>query len=210
MRIISLVVGQLQTNCYLVSDETSNQVLVIDPGDDAQLILQAIQEEKLKPTALVATHGHFDHIMAVLELQLALAVPFYVHKKDEFLVQRVCSTAQHFVGIDPGPAPKIDGFLDPATPVQVGRSKLQILETPGHTPGGVSLYSQKEAIIFVGDTLFASGGVGRTDYKYATLEDLQVSIGKLLALPGKTLVYPGHGSETTIGAEKQFHELGEK
>jgi glyoxylase-like metal-dependent hydrolase (beta-lactamase superfamily II) len=183
---------------------------VIDPGDDAQLILQAIQEEKLKPTALVATHGHFDHIMAVLELQLALAVPFYVHKKDEFLVQRVRSTAKHFVGTDPGPAPKIDGFLDPATPVQVGRSKLQILETPGHTPGGVSLYSQKEAIIFVGDTLFASGGVGRTDYKYATLEDLQVSIGKLLALPGKTLVYPGHGSETTIGAEKQFHELGEK
>lgn len=199
MRVISLVVGQLQTNCYVVSDEISGDCLVIDPGDDAQLILQTIQEETLKPKALAATHGHFDHIMAVLELQLALAIPFYVHGKDQFLVKRLRSTARHFVGTDPGPAPRIDGFLDPATPLQVGRSKLQILETPGHTPGGVSLYSLRENIAFVGDTLFAQGGVGRTDYAYANEVKLHQSLAKLSRLPKETKVYPGHGEAFSLG-----------
>ena len=208
--IVSLSVGQLQTNCHLVLDEVSGDCIVVDPGDDGQLILQKIQDEKAKPVALIATHGHFDHLMAVLELQLALDVPFLIHRKDEFLVKRLRQTAKHFVGTDPGPAPKVDEFLDPSKHLKFGNTQLQIIETPGHTPGGVSLYSQKEAVIFVGDTLFANGGVGRTDHAYASLEDLQESIGKLLTLPGKTLVYPGHGPETTIGAERQFHELGEK
>lgn len=210
MLITPLTVGQLQTNCYLVADRKTGKGIVIDPGDDAQLALQTIQDKNLKPVALVATHGHFDHLMAVLELQLALNIPFFIHQKDEFLVKRLRQTAQHFVGTDPGPAPKVDKFLDPANHLKFGKTQLQIIETPGHTPGGISLYSPKEAAIFVGDMLFADGGIGRTDYGYASLDDLQESIGKLLTLPGKTIVYPGHGPETTIGAERQFHELGEK
>ena len=206
MLIFPLVVGQLQTNCYLVGDETTKQGLVVDPGDDTDLILQKLQEEQLEPQALVATHGHFDHIMAVLELQLALGIPFWVHQKDEFLVKRMRSTAQHFVGTDPGPAPKIDGFLDSAKPLKIGKTRLQIIETPGHTPGGVSFYSLKEKVIFVGDTFFADGSVGRTDYSYASPKDLQASLDKLLKLPGKTAVYPGHGPETTIAQERFFHQ----
>ncbi|OGD62762.1 hypothetical protein A2160_04830 [Candidatus Beckwithbacteria bacterium RBG_13_42_9] len=199
MKIISLVVGQLQTNCFLAVDQETDEALIIDSGDDAELIIQKIQDERIKPVGIVATHGHFDHCLAVLELRLAFSIPFYLHQNDLALLKRMSSSARHFLGIEVGPAPKVDRFIKAGDNLSFGKESFEVIETFGHTPGSISLYSQPNKVIFVGDTIFADGGVGRTDFSYSNEADLNKSIKKLLKLPAETLVYTGHGEETTIG-----------
>ncbi len=197
MKIEKLVVGQLQTNCYLVWDEESKEAVVIDPGDDADYILNKIRDLDLKLKYILATHGHFDHILAVNEFKLALKIPFLLHKKDLFLLGRMRQSARHFTGADVGPASKVDKFLKDGKEVKFGKQKFKIIETPGHSPGGVVLYNKDRGVLFSGDTIFR-GSVGRTDFSYASEEDLQRSIKKLLKLPDKTRILPGHGPETSI------------
>ena len=206
MEIFKISVGQLQTNCFLASDDKTDEGIIIDPGDDADLIIQKIQEEKIRPKMVAATHGHFDHIMAVNELKLAFKIPFLLSRKDLFLVKRVRSSAKHFCGIDPGPPPQVDGFLKEGDKLVFGKEVLKILETGGHTPGGISLYSKKDKIVFVGDTLFANGDVGRTDYSYGESHVLENSLKRILDLPEETIVYPGHGEETRVKKEKRYHQ----
>lgn len=203
MEIITLIVGQMQTNCYLVHDQ-SPDTLIVDPGDDADYIERIISDNKLKPSKIVATHGHFDHIMAVTELQLAYSIPFKIHKSDEFLVKNMQSSAQHFLGIVTDPPPIIDEYLNPVSGIVVGKHKIQIIETPGHTPGSICLYSKKEKILFTGDLLFADGGVGRTDFSYSSPEDLHNSLQKIFKLPGETQILPGHGPASQLDLEKKY------
>jgi hydroxyacylglutathione hydrolase len=198
----SLSVGQLQTNCYLLSNPESNKGVIIDPGDDADYIQRLIQDEGFQPQQIIATHGHFDHLMAAYELQHAYNLPFIIHPKDKFLVKRMSQTAHHFLGIIPGPPPRIDSYLKPNQKINLAGLSFQIIPTPGHTPGSVSLYHQKHKLLFVGDLLFAGGAVGRTDFSYSNPQDLNRSIKKILQLPGQTQVYPGHGLPTTIAKEK--------
>ncbi len=193
-----LVVGQLQSNCYLVFDEKSNQATIIDPADDADYIIRILSDLDLKPTKIIATHGHYDHILAVTELKLAYNIPFLMHKKDKFLLSRMETSAFHFSKFKTDPAPKIDKYLKEGDRLKIGNYKLEILYTPGHTPGSISLYSNELGGVFAGDVIFAGGGVGRTDFKYANHNDLEESIKKLLKLPKDTIVYSGHGQETTI------------
>lgn len=204
MKIETLVVGQLAANCYLAVCEETGSLAIIDPGDDGEFIVQKILGLKLKPEFIVATHGHFDHILAATELKLAFRIPFYLHQKDLSILKRTQQTAEYFLGISVDPPPKVDKFIKEGDILRFGKEKLAVMETPGHTPGGICLYSNLGGVLFSGDTLFASGGIGRTDLDGSSLKDLINSIKtKLFILPEETLVYPGHGEEATIELAKR-------
>ncbi|MFC1727484.1 MBL fold metallo-hydrolase [Patescibacteria group bacterium] len=211
MKIEKLIVGQLQANCYLVWDESSQEGIIIDPGDSPDFILNKIRDLGIRPKMIVATHGHFDHLLAVNPLKIRFQIPFLLHKNDYFLVERMNKSAQYFLGnnLNFSPPPDVDRFIEEGDKIEFGSEKLKVIETPGHSPGGVALYSKEEGqgLIFSGDTLFKQG-VGRTDFSYASLNELKESLEKLFKLPGGTIVYSGHGSETTIGEEKKVLESG--
>lgn len=204
MKILTLPVGQLQTNCYLLIDEKTEKVLIIDPGDDADYIQRIISDHSCTPIKIIATHGHFDHIMAITELKLAYNIPFLINKKDEFLVKNVQSSAKHFLGIQPDPPPTIDKYL--AKTVTFGNEKLEVIETPGHTPGSICLYHKKSNSLFTGDLLFSQGSVGRTDFSYSNTNHLQESLKNIFSLPLSIAIYPGHGNPSTLKEEVKFHK----
>lgn len=183
MLINALVVGSLATNCYLAWCPLTQEALIIDPGDEADYIVQKIQDLNLKPSAIVATHGHYDHTLAANDLRLIFKIPFYLSPKDSFLYRRTCPIA-------PDQMPSLIHF---------GQENHKIIPTPGHTPGSVCLYSAN--ILFSGDTLFQAS-VGRTDLPYSSAFDLQKSLRRLSKLPPETKVLSGHGEETTIGHER--------
>lgn len=199
MDVLSYPLGSMQANCYLVVQDKN--CLVIDPADSADFILEEIQRRNLLLIGMLATHGHFDHIMAAGEIQLSYPqMPLYIHPKDEFLLKRVGETAKYFLGFEPNVIPiHLTKSLDTKT-LEIKNFKLQILNTPGHTPGSCSLYFREEAIIFTGDTLFSSG-VGRYDFKYSDKKELKRSVQTLLKLPEFTTIYPGHGEDTLIQME---------
>lgn len=190
----------MQSNCYVCYDDQENAI-VIDPGDDANTISEYLLTNQLNPLAIIATHGHFDHVMATLELQLAFNIPFYIHKKDEFLLKRMRETVRHYQNTDPGPPPKPDFYLEDKAELRFSDFLVfKTIEIPGHTPGSVALVNKSEGLIFVGDLVFAGGSVGRTDFKYANKQTLKKSLQKVLKLPGEYIVYSGHGLETDVGS----------
>src|SRR3990172_10555432 len=196
LRIKRLPVGQLKTNCYLVIED--DKCVIIDPGDDADYIKRIIADEGVDPIKIIATHGHYDHILAASELKLAYKIPFIMHKKDEFLLARMSTSAKKFTGITSGPPPKVDEYPSINDNLTINHQSLNILHTPGHTPGSITLYCEEEYFAFVGDLIFAGGTVGRTDFAYSGTFDLKQSVAKILKLPPKTKVYPGHGDETIV------------
>ena len=198
-------VGMLAANCYLIIDSETSDCIIVDPGDDAQFLIQQIRELEITPIQIIATHGHFDHIMAAFELQNSFNIPFKLSSKDEFLLMRMNANAMHFTGAESGPPPQIDNFLDRKDFLSLSNNKFKLIPTPGHTPGSISIYSPDLQIVIVGDVLFAGGGVGRYDYDYCNYHDLQESIKLLLTLPQDTTVYSGHGKTTTIGNEINYH-----
>jgi glyoxylase-like metal-dependent hydrolase (beta-lactamase superfamily II) len=200
MVIEKLIVGQLTTNCYLVWNN-SREVLIIDPGDDAGYIISKILDLKLVPKLILATHGHFDHVIAVTELKLAFNIPFLLAKKDLFLIKEVPQSAEYFVGFKADPVTLPDKFLKNDEIIKIGDIKLKVIGTPGHTPGGICLLGS--GVLFSGDTLFADS-VGRCDFHYGSQQLLNESLRKILKLPESTVVYPGHGEETTIKKVKQW------
>lgn len=231
MSVETLVVGQLSTNCYLFYGEDSRHCFIIDPGDDGDYIIRKIKDLDLKPQAILTTHGHFDHVLAVTELKLAFNIPFYLHKADLAILKRTQSTAKYFTGIEPDPPAKVDKYLKHGQVLKLdkfdrcsdltleGKSNklsskavesLKVLETPGHTPGSLSYLARDRVsnkIIFVGDLIFAGGGYGRTDLKGGDFNALQKSIKKILSLPPETIIYPGHGKSTIVKEEKKFHSI---
>lgn len=202
MKIKRLIVGQLATNCYLVFDEKTRESLIIDPGDDGDYIIRRISDLRLQPKMILATHGHFDHILAVTELKLAYNIPFLIHQKDLFLIKTAPQSAKHWLGINVDPVILPDRFIEEKDSVSMGQEELTVLETPGHTPGSLCLMGL--GILFSGDTLFAQG-VGRTDFSYSSKEDLQKSLKKIFKLADNVIVYPGHGEETIIKEAKPRH-----
>ncbi len=218
MKIITLTVGQMATNCYLVYDEATSQCVIIDPGEDADFITTTVLENKLIPQAILLTHGHYDHCLAVLDLKLNFNIPIYLHSKDIFLYQKAHLSAKFWSPIslvkgrsgaaerDLNPQlPPIDHFLSDQEIITFGSSSLQVLHTPGHTPGSccfVSLVKGRSGeaerdlspILFTGDTLFADS-IGRTDLSYSSKTDLTKSLQKLSEichLQTGALIYPGH------------------
>lgn len=209
LSIERLVVGQMQTNCYIVSNKKTCECVIMDPGDDAEFIESAIARLDVSPQAILATHGHFDHILAGLTLELAYQIPFYIHAGDEFLVKDMESRAKHFLGINVDPPPVITGYFTDGDTIPLGEEFLRVVDAKGHTPGSVCFSSEKNNILFVGDTIFQGGEVGRTDFSYAKPFDLQVSIDRILSFDEETILYPGHGEETKIVYEKKVKQLRE-
>jgi hydroxyacylglutathione hydrolase len=208
MKYEVLVLGQLETNCYLVWEEKTKKGIVIDPADDGVAISEEITARQIELTGIVMTHGHFDHCLAALDLKLMYQVPIFVSSEDKFLLERQNSTAKHFLKtkIETPNIVTIDKDLSKIKEVWVGEEKLEVIKTPGHTPGSVCLYSQKDKILFSGDTLFKRFR-GRTDFAYGSTKKIYDSLKKLMKLPEETTVLSGHGEETTIGDEKPRYIL---
>jgi hydroxyacylglutathione hydrolase len=199
--IEKLVVGDLQTNCYIVGDEATREGIVIDPGGDAAAILEAIQRAKLRIKLVVDTHGHFDHILANRQVSEATGAPLAVHPDDASMLTNPLRSFALFVGkVQPSPPATVS--LAEGNTIELGAAKLQVLHTPGHSPGSISLWCPEQKVIFSGDVLF-NMGIGRTDFPGGSFRVLARSIReRLFALADDTIVYSGHGPETTIGFER--------
>jgi glyoxylase-like metal-dependent hydrolase (beta-lactamase superfamily II) len=201
MILKTLVVGPISANCFIIGDSTTNEGAIIDPGGNARWIVQVVKETGLAIQFIIATHGHFDHNAAVAPLKEALQCDFLLHKDDLPFVKRSKNTAMNWgISIDQVPDP--DRYVNEGDILKVGGLELEIIHTPGHSPGGISLYIKSEGILFSGDTLFFSS-IGRTDFDGGSMSQLQNSIReKLYTLPDNTVVYTGHGEQTTVGGEK--------
>jgi len=207
LEVIRLIVGQLRSNCYLLVNTKNKSCVVIDAGDDANYIASVIEQKRLRPEKIVATHGHFDHLLAAFEIQLLFNIPFLINKDDKFLLHRAYSSALHFTRTKTIPPLKANSYLKNEKFIKLAKVNFKILKTPGHTPGSITLYSKKEAVAFVGDVVFSQGEVGRYDFNYSDKSKLKDSVKTILALPNQTKVYPGHGEPTNIGKLKKFVNL---
>ncbi len=199
VKVHSFLMGPLETNAYLFVDGSGPLAILIDPGLESEGIYDVIREERLQLAAIVNTHGHFDHVCGNAFFKAKTGAPILLHRDDVDLMRQAVQQALHF-GFRVPNLPLPDRLLTDDEEIVVGGSRLRVLHTPGHTPGGVSLYG--DGIVFVGDLLFA-GSVGRTDLPGGSYDLLMNSIRtKLLPLPDETVVYPGHGPTTTIGEER--------
>lgn len=202
VEIITLRVGQMQTNCYLLIKPLNRQTVIIDPGDDADYIISTIKDKFLKPLSIIATHGHFDHCMAAFELQKTFHIPFYIHGDDIFLLQNMQSSAKNFLNIVSPPPPSVDIQMSALKSLKFKSIILDVIPTPGHTPGSVCLSVESSRVIFVGDLIFAGGGVGRTDFSYSDKLKLIDSVNKIITHREDATLYPGHGEPLTVKEAK--------
>jgi hydroxyacylglutathione hydrolase len=226
MKTDRLVLGEFETNCYILrSSDKATDCLIIDTGLDVRELLTFLERNKLTPKALIITHGHIDHIAGVEKLRVKYPdIKVYIHKLDaetltdstsnlSFMLDSADSQADRSFSTE-----KADYLVDEPDVIEAAGIKLKVIHTPGHTPGGMCLYCEpfdsfdpaqdrsaqgrQENTVFVGDTLFADS-VGRTDFPGGNMRQLIEGIkNKLLTLPDDTVVYPGHGNRTTIGREK--------
>lgn len=199
-----MVVGNLSCNCYLVGDPVTRQAMVLDPGDDGGRIVEAIARHGLTVVAIVATHAHFDHILAAEVLREATGAPFYLHLGDMDLLRWLPASLEMFLGVvDPPSAPEVDTRLNDGDEIRLGEHSLQVIHTPGHSPGSICLITGSEAdgMLFSGDTLFAMS-VGRADLPGGDPDVLVSSIRRRLFPLSDMPVYPGHGPATTLDRER--------
>ena len=199
MKIVQIPNGQFVENCYLVTDEASRECVVIDPGEEAGLILRRITEAGVRTVAIWVTHAHLDHVMGVPRLSRETRAPIYLHPADRELYDHVIQQGLAF-GIRVESLPPPDREFVPGETVRVGTVGFTVRHAPGHSPGSVCLVG--DGVVFTGDVLFA-GSIGRTDLPGADFDTLIRSIEReLLVLPDSTMVYSGHGPETTVGRER--------
>ncbi|MDQ3981256.1 MAG: MBL fold metallo-hydrolase [Actinomycetota bacterium] len=195
------VVGPLGCNCYVVGDPATKEAVVVDPGGDSALLIEELARLGVAVKAIVATHAHFDHLIAGEALRAHTGAPFYLHSSDRFLLDWWYESGRLFLGVELPPPPAIDSEADEGLVLEAGAAKLEVLHTPGHSPGSISLVTADA--LFSGDALFA-GSVGRTDLPGGDTKVLVDAIrSKLFAFDDETRVYPGHGEPTTVGEEKE-------
>ena len=196
MIIKKLVVGAWRANCYIVVSENTDEGIIIDPGSNPGSILEEVKTNRWKIKWLVATHGHIDHIGAIGHLNAVLNAPVAIHAQDASALQ---GDSRFFWGEPFGPPLKADRLLVEGDIIKVAEIRFQVINTPGHTPGGICLYGH--GVLFSGDSLFR-GSIGSSNIGTGTRPQLLRSIiEKLLTLPPETTVYPGHGSTTSIQEE---------
>ncbi len=202
MKVESMVLGQIGTNCYFAINETTKETVVIDPADRPEAVLQKAAEEGLELKAIFLTHGHADHMLGVPDLKAKLGIPVYACEAEKELL---ADPAQN---LSPALFRKsvsfaADVWVKDGQDLEVAGMPFHVFATPGHTPGGCCYYSAQAGVLFSGDTLFA-GSVGRTDFPGGSMSALVRGIQeKLIPLPDETIVYPGHMEASTIGAERR-------
>ena len=200
MKLHTLVLGALGTNCYILADETTRDAIVVDAPDNADTILSFLSEQNYHLIGIVLTHAHFDHILALRDLKEKTGVPIMTHQNGTVFLENASHNLCHYVGMQWTPISP-DRLLVDGDTVMVGETALTVLHTPGHTSDCICLYGG--GVLISGDTLF-QGSVGRTDHPTGSLAQEVNSIQeKLLVLPDETPVYPGHGPKTTIGEERR-------
>ena len=200
MKVLPIPNGQFAENCYLVVDEGSGQCAIIDPGEDAGLIARRLAAARVRPVAIWLTHAHIDHVLGVPQLKAATRAPVYLHPADRALYDGVAEQAAAF-GMQADRLPPPDRSFAHGDVVQVGELAFAVRHSPGHSPGSVSLVGH--GVVFTGDVLF-QGSIGRTDLPGGDFDTLIRSIEReLLSLPDGTIVYSGHGPETTVGRERR-------
>lgn len=198
-------VGMLQCNCYILGDEATGEAVVIDPGDDIERVQEALDRHRLSAKYIVATHAHIDHVGGIEKLARSSGAAVMMHREDLPLYQNMAVQAA-FLGVRPPGTVEVDHFLADGDRVRWASHSLEVLHTPGHSPGSLSLYLPgDEHRIFSGDTLFQAS-IGRTDLWGGSYEEILGSIeGKLLGFADQTPVFPGHGPATSIGEERRFN-----
>jgi glyoxylase-like metal-dependent hydrolase (beta-lactamase superfamily II) len=202
MIIETIPVGALEVNCYVLGCEQTRQAFVIDPGDDAEAILAVLARHQLTPARILATHGHFDHLLACRALGERTRAPFYLHPADRPLVAAMRRTCMAWLGYDPGQPPDIAGDLAPGATLRAGSLVLEARHTPGHSPGSVTFVDHAHRYAITGDALFA-GSIGRTDLPGGNMHTLLDSIrSQILSLPDAYAVLSGHGPATAVGDER--------
>ncbi|MDZ7665826.1 MAG: MBL fold metallo-hydrolase [Desulfotignum sp.] len=202
MIIKKLEVGPIMANCYILGCEQTREAVVIDPGDDPDRILMTLAKEKLTVKYLIDTHGHFDHVGANRRMKEVTGAELAIHPDDVPMLAQLSRSAASF-GLSAEDSPEPDLLLNEGDTVSFGNITLKVIHTPGHSRGGICLYTPGH--LFAGDTLFA-GSIGRTDLPGGDYDTLIASIKqKLLNLPDDTRVYTGHGPETTIADEKRMN-----
>ncbi len=201
MRVRQLTVGIMGVCCYIVSCETSKQAAIIDPGGDEERILEDCTRDGLEVMYIINTHGHPDHVCGNARIKEATGAKIVMHASDAayFSDPRI---QDYFSSLGLPPSPPVDLIVQDGDEIVIGEERLTVIHTPGHTPGGICLYSPPHC--FTGDTLFV-GGVGRTDFPGGSMQQLSEAIRtRLLTLPPETIVWPGHGYgglQSTIGRE---------
>lgn len=202
MRVKQMTVGSMGVCCYIASCDQTKEAVIIDPGGNEEEILAACQEGNLKVKYIINTHGHPDHVCGNKHLKDATGADIVMHEADdEFFAQP--QVEQFFSQLGLTPSPPVDKCVVDGEKLVLGKESLSVIHTPGHTPGGICLYSSPN--LFTGDTLFA-GGVGRTDFPGGSTSELLNSIkNRLLTLPPDTIVWPGHGygGESSTIAQEQ-------
>ena len=197
MIIKSLPVGPLYTNCFIIGCEDTKEAAVVDPGGDSDKILMSLADDKLTLKYIINTHGHFDHVAGNKKLKETTGAKILIHEEDATLLTTPS------MGLSADNLQAADEFMKDGDKITFGNITLEVLHTPGHTLGGVSLYT--DGHVFVGDTLFA-GSIGRTDFPGGNYDTLINSVkDRLFPLGDEVLVYSGHTAETTIGNEKKYN-----
>jgi len=203
MKIMYMVLGPFMTNTYILYNEETMEGLVVDPSFSPEQYIKAIEEKKIQLTSILLTHAHVDHMAGMNELRKAFPeARMYMDKRDRpFLRDPEKNLSYMF------PTPTLvddaDVWVKDGDEIETSGYTFQVIDTSGHTPGGISFYLKKEGIVFTGDSLF-QGSIGRTDFPGGSMKELTGSIRKnLFALPDSTVVLSGHGEQTTIGQEKR-------
>lgn len=194
----------MDVNCYIIGDEKTKEAACIDPGGNVEEILGVLEEEKLSLKYIINTHGHFDHIGGNGLLKKTTGAKLAIHEKDAALLQHAASQSAAF-GLSAVSSPPPDVLLKDGDTITAGGLAVEIVHTPGHTPGGICLFI--EDLLFTGDTIF-TGSVGRTDLPGGSYKELLSSIkNKILPLGDNIRLFPGHGPDTTVAREKEFNQF---
>ena len=198
VNVQTLTVGAFQENCYLLVDPVSNRAVIVDPGSEGERLVDAIERSGATLEAIWITHAHVDHVGAIAPIKAQWDVPIYLHPLDRRLYQAAGRQAEVYgLPFEEPPDPDLE-FAD-GQKIKVGDAEMTVLHAPGHAPGHVVIHGN--GIALVGDCLFA-GSIGRTDLPFSNPPQLAASLEKIAALAPETVVYPGHGIETTIGQER--------
>jgi hydroxyacylglutathione hydrolase len=204
MQFKNITVTDFMTNCFIIWDEETKEGLVLDPGGDAAGILREIKAENIKVIGIVITHAHIDHVGALGAIRDATGAQIMMHKA-ELPVLKYASKMGGMFGVRIEQPPEPDRLLSEGDVINFGKSSLKVLETPGHSPGGISLIASDGVTCFSGDTLFAQS-IGRTDLPGGDYDTLIRGIKtKIIPLGDDVKVYPGHGPATTVATEKRYN-----